>query len=292
MIVNIVCCGSSGSTLLSNRLDRHPDIISGEELNIFSKNYFFENFNLVKRNISFFLEHPMYDFPYNFWGEFLTNLECYNITDNQIKNWISESKNIKNFVYKVKKHLLKSNKSKVWVEKTPNNALALNNFLSEFNNKNTKVIHLIRNPKDVILSLNKRGYSLFNAAERWISTVGNIRELAKKNKILLIKYEDLIKNTNKTYEKICNYIDVDFKEDYFVDRKNISKNIIRKNGLNTWSNSPDNNISRSSLNKYLDSKIKFDFLDKIIISKDFANRFDINQYSYNELVDYYNYYIN
>ena len=40
MIVNICCCGSSGSTFFSNLMNRHPEIVCGDELGLFSKPVF------------------------------------------------------------------------------------------------------------------------------------------------------------------------------------------------------------------------------------------------------------
>ena len=57
-----------------------------------------------------------------------------------------------------------------------------------------------------------------------------------ENKIILIKYEDIINNTTETLKKICNHLNVDYSEEMkntdtlFLDekQKNIIKILIKK----------------------------------------------------------------
>ena len=49
MIVNICCSGSSGSTFFSNLMNRHPEIVCGDELGLFSKPVFYDNYEHLKR---------------------------------------------------------------------------------------------------------------------------------------------------------------------------------------------------------------------------------------------------
>ncbi|WP_058306694.1 sulfotransferase family protein [Gracilibacillus massiliensis] len=294
MIVNICCCGSSGSTLLSHLLNRHPEMVCGEELSIFSNNKMYEKFNLVRDNFDFIMNKSLPDFPYSPFPnqpgkQILTSYSTYNMNYSDLKNWILQANTFIDFTFHIKEHILNMTNKKIWVEKTPENIMAVGNFLNHFNGDNVKVIHIVRDPRDVILSLMKRGYTFTNSAERWLSSVSFIQKYRNDDRVLEIRYEDLVNSPNIILEKICEFIDTKFHNDYFYSDRYESKNIKRESGLKSWDNNPKAKISKNSIKKFQNSSIDFNILKKLIVTKEFSSLVDINQYSLIELANLYGY---
>jgi len=79
-----------------------------------------------------------------------------------------------------------------------------------------KVIHIVRDPRDVLLSKNKaewsKGQSLLKKLIANKSQLQISEYFLKRNRgsILEIKYEDLLSKPNKTLQNICNFLCLDF----------------------------------------------------------------------------------
>jgi hypothetical protein len=108
-------------------------------------------------------------------------------------------------------------------------------------------IHLIRDPRDIALSLNKARFgpkSFFYIAKAWKETVDKIRKLKKYvNHYYEIKYEDLITNPEKESRKLCDFLGVPFSKNmlnfykYVGDVSSIHrllKKRIIKDNYNKW----------------------------------------------------------
>ena len=153
--------GSAGTTLLRVRLNSHPDLFSGTELNFLNKKLLFNDWNTFKSLIMSSNKSIVTNgwFPYP--G---TNLldDDFMWSANDLSDLIDSSKDIVSFTNSFFKPSLTYNNAKVWVEKTPSNAYCFEDFLKQFNNG--KVLHAVRNPYDAVASLVSRGMSEFFAA--------------------------------------------------------------------------------------------------------------------------------
>ena len=67
-------------------------------------------------------------------------------------------------------------------------------------------------------------------------------------KIILVKYEDIINNTNETLKKICNHLNVDYCEEM---NKNINTLFLDEKTKEHHENI-DKKINKESLDKYLE----------------------------------------
>lgn len=81
---------------------------------------------------------------------------------------------------------------------------------------NIKIVHIIRDVRDVILSLKKTGWAPADVEHYfpriWANSNLNLRRFASqgKNPYLLIRYEDLVINQSAELQKICALLDVNF----------------------------------------------------------------------------------
>ncbi len=78
----------------------------------------------------------------------------------------------------------------------------------------TRFIHIIRDGRDVALSVLKLNWGPSNpteAAELWTERIEKARQQAPKvNHYLEIRFEDLVMDTEGTLRKVCEFIDLDF----------------------------------------------------------------------------------
>jgi hypothetical protein len=281
MIVNVCCSGSSGSTLLSTILNRHDDIFSGEELGVFSKPILYEKFNLVKRLSFFISRYGISSSPYFADRSILRNLTAYDLDKKDIWNILQGSDSFVEFVGNLKKSILMNNES-VWVEKTPENIFLLKYFLESFSE--SKVIHIIRDPRDVILSLMNRGLDKRLAAEVWLSSVASIQPFLDKKNVYEIKYEELVLEPVQALNKLCEFIGIPFQQAMVDGATNENRNY-----FNTWRNQPNDKISTSSVEKFRKSKVNFDEVYSMKITSQFAQLQGTEEFYLIDLMKKYNY---
>ena len=99
---------------------------------------------------------------------------------------------------------------KCWIEKTPKNITYFDKIYKLFDKK-IKLIHIVRNPLDVIHSQHPNSTKKFYVPlSRWKKDVG----LAKKfeNICLTVKFETLLDNFNFEIKKILNFLNLPFDE--------------------------------------------------------------------------------
>lgn len=105
---------------------------------------------------------------------------------------------------------------KLWGDKTPlycNNLNEIEELLPE-----ARFIHLIRDGRDVAVSLRKQwfspGHDIEIQAQYWLNNVQTARSQGKRRKHYLeIRYEDLLQNPEKILKQVCNFIGLEFSED-------------------------------------------------------------------------------
>ena len=286
MIVNICASGSSGSTLLSHILNRHPDIFSGRELGLFSKNILFENFDLIKKRKYLVKMFGISSRPYFDERSIFRNLKSFNLNREEVWKLLEYSKNLNDFVYSLKKIILeKQTKEKIiWAEKTPENIFLIKYFLKCFPSE--KIIHIVRDPRDVIISLMGRGISLLYAAETWLSSVASIQPFVNNTNVLEVKYEELVRASDQVIKSICIFLGIPFYDDMLNENENEHK---KNDYFTSWKNTPGSKISTGSLNRYKNSDIKFNNIFKMRISDEFATLQGIKRYTIIELMEKYDY---
>lgn len=83
---------------------------------------------------------------------------------------------------------------------------------------NIKIIHIVRDVRDVILSLKKTGWAPADVEHYfpgiWANSNLNLRRFASQGRTpyLLVRYEDLVLDPLVELQKICTFLDVDFNQ--------------------------------------------------------------------------------
>jgi len=131
-----------------------------------------------------------------------------------------------------------------WCEKTPRNILYIKRILQYFNNK-VKIIHIIRDGRDVILSRHPSKKNKFHISpERWIRDVNAGLAWKDNEHLFTVKYEDLISSYTGIMKKICTFLEISFDGqllnwlEYTTVKKNRawSKSVtaVHTNSLKKW----------------------------------------------------------
>lgn len=108
-----------------------------------------------------------------------------------------------------------------------------------------KFIHIYRDPRDIVISMNKAwGKNIFLAAHEWNETMNYFRTLKESDiNLLEIKYEDLIDDPQTVLNKICEYLNINFSE------KLLTPNTKPENRGDAKG---FNRIKKNNYNKYID----------------------------------------
>jgi hypothetical protein len=241
----IVGCGRSGTTLLRVMLNKHSQIHIPEET------WFFPNLDeelrsgklertpekiakrILELNPHHFPELDILDLEYTING-----LDLLDISE------IVASVNI-NFATK----FIKS----IWGDKTPGYVMHLDLIKKLY--PNAKVIHLIRDPRDVVPSLLKY-YSVGPQTKRWSTTIAYWKTHVEQGMMdgpkyfgknyLEIRYEDLVQDSKVVLESIFSFLNLDYEAkilEYKVSNETVLKKWewhgetlkpLNKDNINKW----------------------------------------------------------
>jgi len=246
-------CGSSGTTLLTHLLSKHPDIGSGPEFNCFN-HFEVYDFPLFKRKF-----HSMYDGKCAPWGYidvhvFMTNRQHYGIDLRQLESWVSKSTSTDEFLSKLCLHMGDRFQTEYFVEKSPTNIYAFRVLAENF--PHVPLVHLVRDGRDVAASLMKRGFNLYSAGTRWLyDTLSGMNARGAENYIE-VSYEQLVHSHIDVLGRIFEHIGVN-PGDYgkSIRRSGVGSGEYyedweRRKEPRAWNQTPADPISTASIGSY------------------------------------------
>ena len=92
-----------------------------------------------------------------------------------------------------------------WVEKTPAHVRFVETIFSEY--PEAKVLLVIRDGRDVTVSLRKRYGDFERGLKRWVADNQDGQNWAGHPGVLTVKYEDLVKHYDQTMVRICEFLE-------------------------------------------------------------------------------------
>jgi hypothetical protein len=235
----VFLCGhrKTGTTLLLNLLDSHPDLsVYPADSGFFFKYYplcEIENYDDEKK-INEMIKTVIGSLEIEFSKLSSSEINSLGFNLDDFKN---DFKNIAKITDLSPKNMLislqtafqnifhKSSHQKMWVEKTTSTEIYAMDVFSWF--QNAKFIHVIRDPRDNWGSLKsgwEKRYKNFNdSPERLLQSLlergklgmefaKNNQEFFGENNYLVIKFEDLTTNPRKVLEIICDFLNIKFDE--------------------------------------------------------------------------------
>lgn len=220
--VFIVGVGRSGTSLLQSMLNAHSKICFIPETH-FLRKYVFKSFVIVdEKNIDSIIEKLNNDD--DFLRAKIPAVEIVKIGMQYVD------------IYEALLDVYLKRKGKEIIgDKDPRNI----DFLQQLNKfyPEGKVIHMIRDPRDVVLSRTKadwsKGRSFYLHAYLYITQIQRGRRLGKEKygcNYKEIFYEDLIGNPAKVLTELCAFLNLDF-EVTMLDFSNSSKELVDKSEM-------------------------------------------------------------
>jgi hypothetical protein len=103
--------------------------------------------------------------------------------------------------------------AKIWGDQSPINTFFISWVHETF--PRAKFLHLLRDGRDAIASLIKRGVSLEEATERWVKSIQETRSIQphlKPGQYCELRYEDLVTNQTKMLQDVCKFIGINYQD--------------------------------------------------------------------------------
>jgi hypothetical protein len=198
----------SGTSLLSRMLNQHPEIGVPQESHVY--NHFYDIRYLygdlaLRRNQRLLLKDIVSFGDVRLWSPAL-DIEDVDrnisgsgfgaVVDAMMRSWAS-----------------KQGKSS-WGEKTPSHIDFVDPILGHF--RDIKVVHIVRDPRDVCLSMIRARFgpkNHFAAAIAWskyLSKVRDLKERYAKTKIIEVRYEELLASPETVLKDLCTRLGVEY----------------------------------------------------------------------------------
>lgn len=262
MSILIGCSPSTGSSLLRRILNRHSMVFCGSETSLFAKEELYINW---KKNKNKLTKPSIFGLSNAGWHNFIgvEFSEEYNISHKAFKDLIaSETTTFSSFISGLYKPILEDHNKSIWAEKTPSNAFTLELFLNEF--KNSKVIHLVRNPLDTIASLYNRGMSMYNATAVYLMNTAKGLELYDNDNCLTIHYEELVTRPKDILMQLCNFLDIPFEEKMHEATK-AEKGIAHMDG---WKYKETEKVQQGSIGRFqlMNPRLRTELMERIAMT--------------------------
>jgi hypothetical protein len=222
----IFICGHprSGTTLLMALLDGHPEIIANVNESKFFLSYLPEARGLPdNQRETLAKEILLRDWkPDNvYYLQFLNHISCEGVY-NAFSNYLTQTPKRDQdylvaavFGYGQASGRL-GDRSRYWVEKTPGNEFYTHLIFRWW--PNAKCIHMVRDPRDVMVSYKTRAVRrgdkpprLDGVAFQWAQSVEALIQNQKKypkDKYISLTYEDLVTDLERQLERITDYLGI------------------------------------------------------------------------------------
>lgn len=248
----IVGCGSSGSHLLSVLLDTHPDIACGPELGLFNKPALYADFETVQSDFSRWVKNGKTTGGWANYRKFFLGPDAYYWTLDEALSRLREAQTLREFVDEFFGRFLERRGALMWGEQTLSNCYCIDQFLGLY--PNASIIHLVRDGRDVMCSMLRRGEDAYRIPARWLYDLSATRRHSSSKSYLEIKYEDLVTRPGETLEKVCEHVGVRFHGSILEDyQRNSYWGRLAPSGKVhvTWAQSPiKGSITSASVGRY------------------------------------------
>lgn len=216
--VFVLGCDRSGTTLLSLLLSQSPDLHmtleSGFIPDLYKKREDYGDFNTPKQRWFFIRDLQNTNATSNTFA-----FDIFEMTEEQAEESIHQvaPTNYSGAIDALFNKTAAENGKPRWGNKTPKYVHHIDLLADLF--PSAKIIHLIRDPRDVAASIKRVGWTstIKEAAQFWNDRVTNGlqgRQLGA-NTYYELKYESLLESPSSTLQQIYEWLDIDFSDEVF-----------------------------------------------------------------------------
>ncbi|GAB6045538.1 hypothetical protein JCM11957_11360 [Caminibacter profundus] len=275
--------------MLADLLDSTSFSVCGEETKIFANKNIYRDFEYYKNNID---RGFKLSFLHSYGKIYFNFLHKYGLNLKEFKEILENSNSLKEFVniFKLKYLALRGKDiNGILFEKTPENLNTIKEFLDHFD---SFFIAIVRNPIFVYKSLKRRGFPDYISLLTWLVDNAKLAKYMKNEKVIVVKYEELVKNPFETvkniFKKIGYTISTEELREWYLSN-NYRKYCSIK--LKEWNVKSFGKIVNANLLEKVTKEDleKMGMLMNVKISKKYAEFFDVGEFSFKELCDFFGY---
>lgn len=221
----------SGTTLVGRILGCHPTVFTFDELHFFE-----ELWNPDGKPIELSPAEAAYLF-----AELLNIQRNGYLTRGKTADFISEADSLVSelqppfsplsiFAIFLDYEAKKSGKTRP-CEQTPQNTLYIGEILQEF--PEARVIHIVRDPRDILLSQKRRwkrpfladnipkkeairywlNYHPITISKIWQGNINSVSKFSQDSRVKEVRFEDLVSNPQQIVTEICQFLDLTYSEE-------------------------------------------------------------------------------
>lgn len=238
-------CGSSGTTLLYALLASHPDLAGGPELSFFNKRALYGDWAGVREALPGWLEQGVVTGGYHLQPAFLEGRAFHDLEAARVVEWCRTAPDLRELVLRVVSHALCRQGRARLVEKSPTNVYCLREIVALL--PEARVIHVVRDGRDVLCSLLGRGFSVFEAASRWLYDTSAGWACRDLPQYVEVRYEDLVRSPATVLRRVCEALGLGFRP-FMLERRGLPAPF--QEGLPSWRCSPVGPIETRSVGRH------------------------------------------
>jgi hypothetical protein len=219
----------SGTTMMSRILANNPSIFSFRELHFFGTLWTNNSNQKLTKKHQIDLLSRLFCIQKNGLFNQNKNQNLYAKSENLLTDGVKDPLEIYELFLET---IAAENSAEIACEHTPKNLYYINEILQFF--PNAKVINLVRDQRDVLLSqknkwkrrsLGAQAIPIFEAlrsylnyhpiltAAVWSSSLTITSKYLNNARVKIIRFEDLIKDSKNEVRGICKFLQIDFKEE-------------------------------------------------------------------------------
>ena len=215
----------SGTTLLRSMLDMHPNLMIPVECTFIMQ--LARKYGNIKKWNRQVIDEYIIDLQKTWlFTELKLNISILkqHLLQNEINlNYISVCKTV---IFNTPVNSEKTNI--IWLgDKNPSYSIHFNRLFKIFGAE-CKYIHLVRDYRDQFISVKNAGIELPDitvSTKRWVNSYKAVNRHAVHNnrQFLLVKYEDLVKNTETELQKVCAFLEINYEPGMLNFNQDISR---------------------------------------------------------------------
>lgn len=271
--------GSSGTTLVSHLLGSHPSIFCGDELHLLNKKTLYERpFRYSREAFRAFLRQGIptkvvLDFESFFASTCATParenglmyaIGKYGLDVEEVCDLAATCETFREFVDGFFEKVIERSGKARWAEKTPTNCFCIGEFLSLY--ASGKYVHVVRDGRDAVASLMKKGFSLLFSFDAWVALTTAGFPYRSHPRYYELKYENLVVHPEETLGSLLWFLEVDACSELVLGQAR--EQPIVGYVAPTWGFRPNGEISESSVGKWK----HFDYARKDYLERFFRYR--------------------
>jgi len=234
--VFIVGAASSGTTLLGVMLDRHSQFACGPELYALDKRHLYRAFPQVQDRFESWLRHGLVSDGQIDTRDFFHSPDAYFCDRDRLVQLMRAATGLREFLDAFVQQYLDQRGKQRWVEKTGSNAYYLDEILRLY--PLAKVIHIVRDGRDVVCSLLRRDPRPFHAVSHWLYNASAAIAWRRHPAYFELRYEELVAQPERTLLTVCTHLGVAFEPQMLAADNEYWRRYASESIHASWRNDP------------------------------------------------------